>query len=496
MNDSKTLGIVVVGASGDLAQTKIIPALFALYCQNYLPEKFYIYGLARTEMDHETFRKKVMENLTCRYVPGESCDDRIKEFLERCYYSQGQYSSSDSFMDLFQVMREVEGNGPVNRIFYMAIPPSVFQAVALALGNSGLVSCDDSQGWSRIVVEKPFGLDRASSDQLIEAIQAVFTEEMTYRIDHYLGKEIIQNLMVLRFANLIFEPLWNKSYIESVSIKWAEPIGVGQRGGYFDGFGIIRDVMQNHLLQILALLAMERPTEYSAVAIRNAKVALLKSVSPLTLDRLVIGQYGASLSGTQQPYVAAANVSPDSLTPTYAAAVLQIRNPRWEGVPFLIEAGKALDQKINEVRIRFREVPAGLFENTTVALYSNELVMRIQPDEAIVLKIMNKKPGLDLDLVSTELNLRYQAVFSTLIPDAYECLLLDVIQGDRSLFIRADELDAAWDVFTPALHQLDEKGIAPEIYPYGSSGPQAGAALARKYGFKGAPAGDQLVQHP
>ncbi|MEI8138879.1 MAG: glucose-6-phosphate dehydrogenase [bacterium] len=482
MSEPQRLGIVVVGASGDLAQTKVIPALFALYCQHFLPDDFHVYGLARTEMDHAAFRKKVAENLTCRYVPGEACADRTEEFLQRCYYCQGQYSSTDSFLDLFQLMREVEGVGPINRIFYMAIPPSVFQDVARALGNSGLVACDDSEGWSRIVVEKPFGRDRDSSDRLVKEMQTVFTEEMTYRIDHYLGKEIVQNLMVLRFANLIFEPLWNKAYIESVSIKWAEPIGVGQRGGYFDGFGIIRDVMQNHLLQILALLAMECPREYSASAVRNAKVALLRDISPITLDRLVVGQYGTSTTGQQRAYVAAPNVPPDSLTPTYAAAVLQIHNPRWEGVPFLIEAGKALDQKINEVRIRFRKIPAGLFGKTGAVLHSNELIMRIQPDESIVLRIMNKLPGLGLDLAPTELNLRYQAAFSALIPEAYECLLLDVVKGDRSLFIRADELEAAWDVFTPVLQQLESQHMAPDIYPYGSSGPKAGWALAQRWG--------------
>lgn len=483
MSVTNRLGIVVVGASGDLAQTKVIPALFALYCQHFLPEDFHIYGLARTDMNHAAFRRKVAENLTCRYAPGESCSDRTEEFLQRCYYCQGQYSSSDSFLDLFELMREVEGASPINRIFYMAIPPAVFQDVAQALGDSGLVACDDSQGWSRLVVEKPFGRDRESSDRLVRDMQMVFTEEMTYRIDHYLGKEIVQNLMVLRFANLIFEPLWNKDCIESVRIQWAEPIGVGQRGGYFDGFGIIRDVMQNHLLQILALLAMERPVVYSSTAVRDAKVALLKAVAPVTLDQLVTGQYGASASGHQPAYVAALNVPLDSLTPTYAAAMLQIHNPRWEGVPFLVEAGKALDQKISEVRVRFRGIPSSLFGETGAVLHPNELIIRIQPDESIVLRIMNKLPGLGLNLAPTELNLRYQSTFSTLIPEAYECLLLDVIKGDRSLFIRADELEAAWDVFTPVLHQLELQHIAPEMYPYGSAGPKAAQVLAQRCGF-------------
>lgn len=484
MNVTDKLGIVVVGASGDLAQTKIIPALFSLYCQNFLPANFFIYGLARTAMDHEAFRRKIAENLTCRYAPGESCSDRTAEFLQRCYYSQGQYASADSFLDLYQLMQAIEGNGSVNRIFYMAIPSSVFKEVAIALGDSGLIACDDSKGWSRVVVEKPFGRDRESSDRLVEELQLDFTEEVTFRIDHYLGKEIVQNLMVLRFANLIFEPLWNKTYIESVRIKWAETIGVGQRGGYFDGFGIIRDVMQNHLLQILALLAMERPVNYHSTSVRDAKVALLKAVSPVTLDRLVLGQYGVSDSGGGPPaYRAAPTVPPDSVTPTYAAALLHINNPRWEGVPFLIEAGKALNQKINEVHIRFRGIPAGLFGDTGVVMHPNELIIRIQPDESIVLKIMNKQPGLQLELAPTELNLRYQTTFSSLIPDAYECLILDVIEGDRRLFIRADELAAAWDIFTPVLHQTEAQRVAPEIYPFGSTGPMAGKALARRYGF-------------
>lgn len=485
MSRENMLGIVVVGASGDLAQKKVIPALFALFCQGYLPADFHLYGMARSEFDHEGFRRKIAENLTCRYTPGEaSCADRTEAFLSRCFYCQGQYSSSDSFLDLFQFMREQEGAGPVNRIFYMAIPPSVFRDVAHALGDSGLVACGDRDEWSRIVVEKPFGRDRQTSDILNQEMQKVFTEDMTYRIDHYLGKEIVQNLLVLRFANLIFEPLWNQTYIQSVHIRWAEPVGVGQRGGYFDGFGIIRDVMQNHLLQIVSLLAMERPVRFDAGAIRDAKVQLLKEIAPTSLDDLVVGQYGASESGRQCAYVAEPAVPADSLTSTYAAALLKINNPRWKNVPFLVEAGKALDERINEVRIRFRSVPEVLWGDQAPQVEPNELVIRIQPDEAITLKIMNKVPGLDLKLARTDLNLRYQSTFNALIPDAYECLLLDVIQGDRNLFIRADELAAAWDIFTPVLHELESQKTVPEVYPYGSAGPEAGRSLARRYGFQ------------
>ena len=473
------LGIVVLGASGDLAQRKIIPALFALYCQDLLPAKFNVFGMARTSMDHEGFRQRVSANLTCRYAPGESCADKTAAFLQRCHYHAGAYDATDSFLDLFQLMREIMGDGPVNRMYYMAVPPTVFQEVAKALGDSGLVACGSQREWSRIVVEKPFGRDRPSSDALVREMHRVFTEETTYRIDHYLGKEIVQNLMVLRFANLVFEPVWSREFIESVSITWKEPIGVEQRGGYFDGFGIIRDVMQNHLLQILALLVMDRPKQFDAQAVRDEKVRLLKRVRPLTLDRLVVGQYGAAASGSHVAYAAESMVPPSSLTPTYAAAVLEIDSDRWKGVPFFLEAGKAMDRKVNEVRIRFRKVPVNIFGATLGNLEANEMVIRIQPDEAIDLRIMNKVPGLTMALQQTDLDLRYQAAFTTQIPDAYERLLIDVVEGDRSLFIRSDELAAAWDIFTPALRELEQRKVKPEIYPFGSSGPLAAAALVR-----------------
>lgn len=477
------LTFVVVGASGDLAQRKIIPALFALYCQGLLPADFHVYGMARSPFTHEAFRTRIAENLTCRYAAGESCAAKTAEFLGRCYYVAGQYGSADAFLDLYQAMHAVEGRAPVNRVFYMAIPPAVFLDVAQALGDAGLVACDGQREWSRIVVEKPFGRDRASSDSLVRGMHNVFSEEMTYRIDHYLGKEIVQNLMVLRFANLIFEPLWNHHYIESVRITWKETAGVGQRGGYFDGYGIIRDVMQNHLLQILALLAMERPARFEANAVRDAKVRLLKAVPPVALEDMVIGQYAAGAGG-KPAYNREPTVPPGSLTATYAAAALRIENERWTGVPFFVEAGKAADTRLNEVRIRFRR-PVGTFFGTTVGhMAANEMVIRIQPDEAIEMRIMNKVPGLRMALQPTPLNLRYQAAFNAEIPDAYECLLLDVIRGDRSLFIRSDELEAAWDVFTPVLQALESKHIQPEPYAYGSRGPSAADRLAERHGVE------------
>ncbi len=471
----QALSIIVVGASGDLARRKTYPALFALYCQGYLPDHFQIFGFARSRYSDTDFRNKISENLTCRYSPDGQCDLRIREFLDRCHYVTGSYDSTESFLDLFVAMRSAENNEPANRLFYLAIPPSIFLDVAHAIGNAGLVACSGGEPWSRVIIEKPFGRDRESSDALTRAMAEVFIEEQTFRIDHYLGKEVIQNLLVLRFANLIFEPIWNHNFIRRVRIDWKEDLGLGGRGGYFDQYGIIRDVMQNHLLQILALVAMEPPRQLDATCIAAEKVKALRSIEPLTLDDLVVGQFvGSSRDGTSVPgYRDDPTVPNDSPTPTYAAARLAVNNERWQGVPFLVTAGKGLDTRLTEIRIQFREVPANLFCHVGACPLANELVIRVQPDESIYLSLVHKVPGMDMKLVTRNLDLQYKAAFSELIPDAYESLILDVIQGDHSLFIRSDELQAAWDVFSPVLHTLEQEAITPEPYPFGSTGPVA-----------------------
>lgn len=481
------LSIIVIGASGDLSRKKILPALFALYSQDFLPKRFQVIGFARHEMSNEEFRTRVMEHLTCRYVPGHSCARYMEEFLARCSYVSGQYDSRDDFLRLYETMRAEEGGGAANRMYYMAIPPSLFLPVARSLGDAGLVSCDPGPGWSRAVIEKPFGRDRQSSDDLVVSMGNVFTEEQTFRIDHYLGKEIVQNLLVLRFANLIFDPIWNRDCIESVRICWKEDIGLEDRAGYFDQYGIIRDVVQNHLLQILALVAMEQPVNLDAQHVRDEKVKVLRSIVPVGLDDLVVGQYAVgSHKGRDYPdYLREPGVSANSVTPTYASVVLKVRNRRWDGVPFLIQAGKGLGNRLTEIRVKFRSVPGELFKRSSGAgITPNEMVIRVQPDEAIYVNIINKTPGLEMKLVETALNLRYEAAFSEKIPDAYECLLLDVVRGDRSLFIRWDELAAAWDVFTPVLHELEAKAVRPESYPFGSDGPEASRDLARRHGIE------------
>ncbi len=480
------LSIVVVGASGDLARRKIIPALFALYSQNFLPASFHVFGFARSPMSNEEFRQKVTENLTCRYVPQSSCADRMNEFLARCEYVSGQYDSADSFLDLFEALKKREGGRPTNRLYYMAIPPSVFVDVARSLGRAGLVACGPTEHWSRVVIEKPFGRDRESSDVMARELAAVFGEKQIYRIDHYLGKEIIQDLLALRFANTIFQPLWNRECIESVHITWKEDFGIGDRGGYFDPFGIIRDVMQNHLVQILSLLAMEEPDSLDSHDVRNGKVAVLRSIPPLAMDDVVIGQYRGRTAGPARAraYTEEHGVPADSVTPTFAAAALRVNNPRWKDVPFFLQAGKALDARRTEVRIRFRPQTRNLFASVLPQLPSNELVIRVQPDEAIFFRILNKVPGLRLSLVESELNLKYESAFRELIPDAYECLLLDALQGDKSLFIRNDELAAAWDIFTPVLHELERVRLQPEPYEFGSRGPAAADALMARKGAR------------
>ncbi|HOZ49474.1 MAG TPA: glucose-6-phosphate dehydrogenase [Candidatus Hydrogenedentes bacterium] len=482
------ISIVVIGASGDLAIKKIYPALFALHARGFLDERCQIVGFARSPYTDGAFRARLAERLTCRYHPDSNCAALVASFLDRCTYVQGAYDSKEAFLDLYAAMRSIEGGGRANRVFYMAIPSFLFANVAKAIGDAGLVSCDPVPGWTRVVLEKPFGRDRASSDALTARMASIFTESQTFRIDHYLGKEAIQNLLVLRFANLVFDPVWNAAHVDHVRIAWGEDFGVEERAGYFDHYGIIRDVMQNHLLQMLALVAMERPARLDARHIRDEKVRVLRRVSPVCTADMVLGQYAAaSFAGRRHvAYTAEPGVPADSRTPTYAAAVLRVDTPRWQGVPFLLTAGKALDMRKTEIRVVFRPVSDNLFcaeGDSGPCLPPNELILRIQPDEAIALRVVNRAPGLDTTLVESELDLRYSAAFPTVIPDAYECLLLDVIRGDKGLFLRSDELEAAWDIFTPALHAIDERAVVPEPYPFGGPPPSGLAELALRHGI-------------
>ncbi|CAI9785054.1 unnamed protein product [Fraxinus pennsylvanica] len=484
-NDKSTVSITVVGASGDLAKKKIFPALFALYYEDCLPEHFTIFGYSRSKMTDAELRNMVSRTLTCRIDKRENCDEKMEQFLQRCFYQSGQYDSQENFMELDKTLKEHESGRISNRLFYLSIPPNIFiDAVRCAS-----LSASASDGWTRVIVEKPFGRDSGSSAALTRALKQYLEEDQIFRIDHYLGKELVENLSVLRFSNLIFEPLWSRQYIRNVQFIFSEDFGTEGRGGYFDHYGIIRDIMQNHLLQILALFAMETPVSLDAEDIRNEKVKVLRSMRPLRVDDVVIGQYKSHTKGgvTYPGYTDDKTVPKDSLTPTFAAASLFIDNARWDGVPFLMKAGKALHNRRAEIRVQFRHVPGNIYNRnfgTDLDRATNELVIRVQPDEAIYLKINNKVPGLGMRLDRSNLNLLYKARYSKEIPDAYERLLLDAIEGERRLFIRSDELDAAWSLFTPVLKDLEEKRIIPEYYPYGSRGPVGAHYLAARYNVK------------
>ncbi|TYH25627.1 hypothetical protein ES288_A03G184400v1 [Gossypium darwinii] len=483
--NESTVSITVVGASGDLAKKKIFPALFALYYEDCLPKHFSIYGYARSKMTDAELRNMVSKTLTCRIDKRENCSEKMDQFLKRCFYHSGQYDSEENFAQLDKKLKKHEGGRVSNRLFYLSIPPNIFiEAVKCASS-----SASSGNGWTRVIVEKPFGRDSESSAVLTKSLKQYLTEDQIFRIDHYLGKELVENLSVLRFANLIFEPLWSRRYIRNVQIIFSEGFGTEGRGGYFDNYGIIRDIMQNHLLQILALFAMETPVSLDAEDIRNEKVKVLRSMRPLRLEDVVIGQYKSHSKGgvTYPSYTDDKTVPKDSLTPTFAAAALFIDNARWDGVPFLMKAGKALHNKGAEIRVQFRHVPGNLYNRnfgTDLDRATNELVIRVQPDEAIFLKINNKVPGLGMRLDRSNLNLHYAARYSKEIPDAYERLLLDAIEGERRLFIRSDELDAAWALFTPVLKELEEKKIIPESYPYGSRGPVGAHYLAARYNVR------------
>ncbi|XP_042496374.1 glucose-6-phosphate 1-dehydrogenase, chloroplastic-like [Macadamia integrifolia] len=483
--EESTVSITVVGASGDLAKKKIFPALFALYYEDCLPKHFTVFGYARSKMTDAELRDMVSKTLTCRIDKRENCSEKMDQFLKRCFYHSGQYDSEENFAALDKKLKEHEGGRVSNRLYYLSIPPNIFiDAVRCASS-----SASSTNGWTRVIVEKPFGRDSESSAALTSGLKQYLEEDQIFRIDHYLGKELVENLSVLRFSNLIFEPLWSRQYIRNIQLIFSEDFGTEGRGGYFDHYGIIRDIMQNHLLQILALFAMETPVSLDAEDIRNEKVKVLRSMKPLLPDNVVIGQYKShTKGGIKYPgYTDDKTVPKDSLTPTFAAAALFIDNARWDGVPFLLKAGKALHTKRAEIRVQFRHVPGNLYNKsfgTDLDQATNELVIRVQPDEAIYLKINNKVPGLGMRLDNSHLDLHYAARYSKEIPDAYERLLLDAIEGERRLFIRSDELDAAWKLFTPVLKELEESKIIPEYYPYGSRGPVGAHYLAARYNVR------------
>ncbi|KAI8918577.1 glucose-6-phosphate dehydrogenase, partial [Powellomyces hirtus] len=461
---------------GDLAFKKTYPALFGLYKNSLLPQNFSIVGYARSAIELADFKSRV----SSRIKASDEEKKLLQEFLDKCTYVSGKYDEAESFKRLNAAVDEIQKSftGRKHRVFYMALPPSVF--IPASQGLKEWVYASD--GNNRLIVEKPFGKDTESSRELANALAQHWKEDEIYRIDHYLGKEMVKNLMILRFANVFFGAVWNRQYIHNVQITFKEPIGTQGRGGYFDEFGIIRDIMQNHLLQILTIVAMEKPVTLDAEDVRNEKVKVLRAISPLTVDDVLLGQYGPSPDGKEEGYLDDKGVPKDSVTPTFAAAAFYIKNERWDGIPFILKCGKALDQQKTEVRIQFQDVPGNIYPS----LKRNELVVRVQPEEAVYMKFMNKQPGLSSTAVTSELDLSYARRYKDVkISDAYESLILDVLNGDKANFVRDDELDAAWKIFTPLLHEIEgKKTIKPEIYAFGQRAPDGLSAFVEKHGFR------------
>ncbi|KAK9865125.1 hypothetical protein WJX84_006808 [Apatococcus fuscideae] len=479
VSDNLAFTVVVLGASGDLAKKKTFPALFTLFDKGFLPKDLAIIGYARSALDINDLRKKIKGFL-------KSKDEAKKdEFVQHITYVQGAYDKSEAFENLQHTLEEREQKsqgGPAGRLYYLALPPSVYPQVCKGLKEGASQLPDIEGSWLRIIIEKPFGMDLESSEDLAEDLNKLFPEEQLYRIDHYLGKELMQNMLVMRFANRFISPCWNNQHIANVQIVFKEPFGTEGRGGYFDEFGIIRDVMQNHLLQVLALVAMEKPVSLGADDIRDEKVKVLRCISPVKGEDSILGQYVSN--GKDPGYLDDETTPKGSKTPTFAAVKLHIRNDRWEGVPFILKAGKALNERKVEIRLQMRPTVANLWHEEDPNALRNELVMRIQPDEAIYYKLAIKKPGLEYNPVMSELDLSYKSRFKeTYIPDAYERLILDAIRGDQEHFVRRDELRAAWAIFTPLLHAIDDGKLEPVEYKHGSRGPPEADELIRDAGF-------------
>lgn len=469
--------IVVYGSSGDLARRKTFPALFGLYIHGFLHGDFKIIGYARSTFSKQEYTERIAPFLRKAY--GAACDNldlQISVFFdEHCTFVSGQYDSHDDFTNKLKPLIGCpagdDGVGML-RIHYLALPPNAFISVASRIRDC--LECDHGRGGvvTRLVIEKPFGRDLRSSEELETGLKPLFDESEIYRIDHYLGKEMVKSILVLRFGNHVFESLWSTKHIASVQVTMDETLGVEGRGGYYDDYGVIRDVLQNHILQMLSIVAMERPAGLDPESIRDAKLASLKQTKTLTLKDVILGQYGKSQTGPA--YTEEDTVPSGSLTPTFVMAVCYIDTDRWRGVPFILRTGKALNSSKSEIRIQFRESTGfALFESVNWCA-TNELVVSVQPDEKVYMRMVVRKPGVGsgMEPVRADLDLSYKNAFTGVrIPDAYENLLLEILQGEQQNFVRADELAEAWRIVTPLLEEIEGKHVKPVVYPHGSHGP-------------------------
>ncbi|RMG02130.1 MAG: glucose-6-phosphate dehydrogenase [Nitrospirae bacterium] len=477
-------GLVIFGASGDLARRKLIPSLYNLYLRDALPERFFIVGAARTVYNDTSYRDVVRDSI------GSDRGGKVDEFLKHIFYQDIVYDQYDSYTSLKRKLsalsRRYRTGG--NLLFYFAVPPSLSGLIIEAVGKKGL---NRGRGWVRLVMEKPFGSNLEDARRLNRTVHAYFKEESIFRIDHYLGKETVQDILLFRFANSIFEPLWNRNYIDHVQITAAETIGVGSRAGYYDSTGILRDMFQNHLIQLLSIIALEPPAVFEPKRIREEKVKVFRSLRRVSKDEIpevsVFGQYKSGrVNGEVLPgYRDEKGIDPNSVTPTFAAIRVFIDNWRWQGVPFYLRSGKRLKRRVTEVSVHFHDLPHSIFgPEIGSVIEPNVLVFRIQPEESIELRFQSKLPGTRLCVREVKMAFSYRGEQEMGLPDAYERVLLDCMRGDHMLFVGQEGVELAWEFFMPFIEFLDGGGAGKSVrfYSPGTWGPRAADGFIRRDG--------------
>ncbi len=465
--------LVIFGASGDLTRRKLIPALFALHRKKRLPDGMRVMGVSRTEYDDDAWRESLWRAL--QESKSAADPEQWREFAQRLHYFPADLGDDEALQRLQQRLSSDE-SPEATRIYYLATLPRLYKEAIEQFGRCGMA--DQSQGSRRIVIEKPFGVDLATAQALNSVAHSVFEESQIYRIDHYLGKETVQNMIVLRFANSIFEPIWNRNYIDHVQITVAEEHDVGTRGDYYDGSGVLRDMFQNHLLQLMMITAMEAPLKYDAHQVRDEKVKVLRAIRAMTPEEIAVD----TLRGQYQGYRGAQGVPSDSQTATFAAMKLSVDNWRWKGVPFYLRSGKAMSCRTTQIVVQFHSPPHLMFD-AKACPEANRLVIQIQPAEGVQLHLQTKRPDAGMQLRTTDLEFSFRSQFSGDLPDAYQRLLMDAMAGDASLFARSDEVEYAWRIVDPILQAWSADQAPPlYLYPSGDWGPTESTQWMRDQG--------------
>jgi len=481
--------VILFGASGDLAKRKVIPAMYDLAQHNSLGERYAIVGFARTQMNDEKFRSAVGEAAKTISEVGPIDPAKWDEFASNLYYTSGEYGDQNSFAQLAKRLAELDAEKKLggNRLFYLSTPPEVYPDIVEQLGRAGLARPANPNSWVRIIIEKPFGRDLASAKELNQIVLNVFEEKQVYRIDHYLGKDTVQNLLVLRFGNGIFEPLWNRNYVDQVQITASETLGVERRGGFYETAGALRDMIQSHVLQLTSLTSVEPPASFDATAVRNEKLKILQSIRPYNLEMVaqsvVRGQYApGSLNGTRMAgYREEPGVNPNSRTETFVAMRVLIDNWRWAGVPFYLRTGKRLAKRSTEIMIQFRCAPHIVFRERQIE--PNRLILNIQPDEGISVSFSAKKPGTEMNIGNVTMNFSYREGFGGTSRSAYATLLNDCLRGDATLFDRGDSVEAAWSLVEPILDVWSAaKTATVPLYAAGTWGPKESDQMLERDG--------------